>query len=131
MWRQLIFLLYRRFVGKIILIIQVSGSGHIDSWVKNIDSWVKEIVLLCQQKVHMKPIKSFYFVIQQCQVQEIFVFYIFYCKLKEKYHIRRNKNNKKRNVYMWNQYHYFYLIKLQFFYNNKLSSLCLTPTSRH
>ena len=42
-------------------------------------------VLLCQHKLHMK-------LIQRCQVQEIFVFYLFYCDLKEKYHIRRNIN---------------------------------------
>ena len=49
-------------------------------------------VLLCQHKLHMKLIPSLYSVIQRCQVQEIFVFYLFYCDLKEKYHIRRNIN---------------------------------------
>ena len=39
-------------------------------------------------------------VIQRCQVHQIFVFCVFYCNLKEKDHIRRNKNNKKRNVCM-------------------------------
>ena len=39
---------------------------------------------------------SLHSVIQRCQVHQIFVFYIFYCNLKEKDHIRRNKNRKKK-----------------------------------
>ena len=57
---------------------------------------LNKLVLLCQQKLHIKLIPSLYSVIQQCQVQEIFVFYVFYCDLKEKYHIRRNTNCKKK-----------------------------------
>ena len=72
-------------------------------------------MLLCQYKLHMKPTPTLYSVIQQCQVDQIFVFYGFYCNLKEKYHIRRNINGKirnKKNVYMWNQY-YFDLLNIR------------------
>ena len=41
------------------------------------------------------------------------VFYVIYFQ-KEKYHIRRNINSKKRNVYMQNQYYYFDLPKVRF-----------------
>ena len=43
---------------------------------------------------------SLHSVIQRCQVHQIFVFYIFYCNLKEKDHIRRNKNRKKKEMYI-------------------------------
>ena len=35
-------------------------------------------------------------------------FYVFYCNLKEKNHIRRIINGKKGNIYMWNQYCYYF-----------------------
>ena len=38
----------------------------------------------------IKPTTSLCSVIQQFQVHQIFVFYVFYCNLKEKDHIRRN-----------------------------------------
>ena len=57
-------------------------------------------MLLCQCKLHMKPTTSSpCFVIQQCQVHQIFVFYVFYCNLKEKDHIRRNVNSKKKELF--------------------------------
>ena len=40
-------------------------------------------------------------------------FYVFYCNLKEKYHIKRNVDSKKRNVYTENQYYYFDLPKIR------------------
>ena len=42
----------------------------------------------------MKPTTSLYPVIQQCQV------YFFYCNLKEKYHIRRIINSKKKRYFI-------------------------------
>ena len=57
---------------------------------------LKKFVLLCQHKLHMKPTISLYPVIQRCQVHQIFVFFTFYCNLKEKDQIRRNINNKKK-----------------------------------
>ena len=62
-------------------------------------------MLLCQYKLHMKPTRSLYSGTQQCQMHKIFVFYVFYCNLKEKRYIRRIKNIDKRNNYMWNQYY--------------------------
>ena len=57
---------------------------------KNIDHGVKKLVLLlCPHKLHMKPI-------QRCKVHQIFVSYVFYCNVKEKDHIRRNINSKKK-----------------------------------
>ena len=53
----------------------------------------------------MKATTSFYFVIQPCQVHQMFGFYQSCCNLKEKGHIRRKINSKKKN-YMWNQYYY-------------------------
>ena len=50
---------------------------------------LKELVLLCPHKLHMKPI-------QRCKVHQIFVSYVFYCNVKEKDHIRRNINSKKK-----------------------------------
>ena len=41
-------------------------------------------------------------------------FYVFYRYLKEKDHIKRNINSKKRNVYVENQYYcYFGLLKIR------------------
>ena len=45
---------------------------------------------LCQQKLLIKQTTSLCSLIHQ-----IFVFYVFYCNLKEKDHIRRNINSKK------------------------------------
>ena len=44
---------------------------------KDIDHRVKETWLLCQLKLHMKPITSRYSVNQECQVYSIFVFTYF------------------------------------------------------
>ena len=53
-------------------------------------------------QLHMKLITSLCFVIQQFQVHQIFVFYVFYCNLKEKDQIRRiiNNNKKKKCLYV-------------------------------
>ena len=50
---------------------------------------LKKLVLLCLHELHMKPI-------QRCKVHQIFVSYVFYCNVKEKDHIRRNINSKKK-----------------------------------
>ena len=63
---------------------------------KNIDHRVKETCAICQHKLHMKPTTSLCPVIQQCQVHQNFAFYVFYCSLKEKDHIKRNINSKKK-----------------------------------
>ena len=88
-----------QLVGKIIIVIlsfRVSISKN-----KNIDHRVKETcVISCQHKLHMKLTMSLFSVIQQCQVHEVFVFYVFYCNLKGKNDIRRNINNKKKCVYV-------------------------------
>ena len=39
--------------------------------------------------------------------------YVFYCNIKEKYHIRKIINSKKINIYTWNQYYYFDLPKMR------------------
>ena len=44
----------------------------------------------------MKATTSFYFVIQPCQVHQMFGFYQSCCNLKEKGHIRRKINSKKK-----------------------------------
>ena len=60
-----------------------------------------KLVLLCQYMLHIKPTASLYSVIQRCQVYQICAFYVFYCNLKEKDHIGRNKNDKKNKcLYM-------------------------------
>ena len=92
-------------VGKIIIIIlsfRVSTSKN-----KNIDHWGKEtcafmsiqvtyetdcISLLCDSTMSNAP---------------NFCFYVFF-NLKEKDYIRRNINSKKRNIYVWNQYYYYF-----------------------
>ena len=56
-------------------------------------------MLLCQQKLHMKPTTLFFSVIQQCQVHQLFVFFGFYYNLKEKY-IRTNINSKKKEMFI-------------------------------
>ena len=63
---------------------------------------LKKLVLLYQHKLHMKLTTALCSLIQQCQVHQIFVYFVFYRNLKEKDHIRRNinNNNKKINVYM-------------------------------
>ena len=38
-----------------------------------------------------------------------FCFFVFYRNLKEKDHIKININSKKSNVYIGNQYYYYYL----------------------
>ena len=42
-----------------------------------------------------------------------FVFYWLCYNPKEKDHIWRKLKSKKKNIYMWNQYHYFDLSKIQ------------------
>ena len=42
---------------------------------------------------------ALYAVIQRCQVHQIFVFYLFYCNPKEKNHIKRKINSKKKNYF--------------------------------
>ena len=54
---------------------------------------LKKLVLLCPHKLHMKPI-------QRCKVHQIFVSYVFYCNVKEKDHIRRNINSKKKEMFI-------------------------------
>ena len=49
----------------------------------------------------MKPTATTCTAIQRCQVHQSFVFYVFYCNLKEKYHIRRNINSKKREMFIY------------------------------
>ena len=58
---------------------------------KNIHHRFKET---CAQ-VTYKPTAS-----QQCQVHQIFVFYVFSCDLKDKYHIRRNINCKNKENFV-------------------------------
>ena len=91
---------------------------------------LKKLVLSCQHKLHMKPTTSLYCIIQQCQVHWIFVFYVFYWDLKEKHHIRRNINCKKRkNLYVKSVLLLFWFAKNWGWlglYNKKLNCLCLT-----
>ena len=60
---------------------------------------LKKLMLLCQHKLHMKQTTSLCSVIQQLQVHQIFVFYVFYCNLKEKGHIRININRTKKKCF--------------------------------
>ena len=62
---------------------------------------LKKLVLLCQHKLHMKSTTSI------SSALNLF-FYVFYRNLKEKDHIKRNINSKKRNVYIGNRYHYYF-----------------------
>ena len=49
------------------------------------------VTILCEHKLHMRTTTSLYYVIQLCQVNQIFIFYLFYHNLKENYHIRKKK----------------------------------------
>ena len=54
-------------------------------------------MLLCQHKLHMKPTTYLCSVsFNDVKCAKILFFYIFYCNLKEKDHIKRNINNKKQ-----------------------------------
>ena len=97
---------FGRLIGEIIIIILRFRVGT--SKNKNIDHRLKENCTICQHKLHMKRTTYLYSVIQQCQVHSSFVFYVFYCNLKENDRIRKNTNGKKRNVYGWNQYYYYF-----------------------
>ena len=66
---------------------------------------LEKIVLLCQQKLHTKSTTFLYSKINKCT--KFFAFYVFYCNLKEKDHIKKNINRKKRNAYIGNQYYYY------------------------
>ena len=61
---------------------------------------LKKLVRSGQYKLHMKPTTSLYSVIQRCQMLYIFVFDVLYCNLKEKDHIRRIINSKKKYLYL-------------------------------
>ena len=61
---------------------------------------LKKLMLLCQLKLHMKPTITHYSVNQQCEVHQIFVFYILHCSLKVNDHIGRNINVKKKCLYV-------------------------------
>ena len=65
------------------------------------------LVLLCQQKLHIKPTTPIlWFNNVKCTT---FLFsYVLNCNQKEKDCIRRNINIKKRNIYAWNQCHCYY-----------------------
>ena len=63
---------------------------------------LKKRVLLCQHKLHMKPTTSIpWFNNVKC-IKFLFS-YVLYCNIKEKHHVSRNINSKKRKIYMWNQ----------------------------
>ena len=82
-------------------------------------------MLLCQHNLHMKLTTSLCSVIQQSQVHQIFIFYVFYCNLK-KDHIRRNINRKKKEMYICEISIIIILICLKLGpYNKKLSCLRL------
>ena len=75
---------------------------------KNTDHEVKETSLLYQHKLQRKSTTSLYSKIQLYQAHQIVVFHVFdfyVFNLKEKDHIKRNINSKKRNVYAGNQYY--------------------------
>ena len=57
---------------------------------------LKKLVLLCQHKLHMKPITSLYSVNSTISSALNFVFYVFCCNMNEKNHIRGNINSKKK-----------------------------------
>ena len=57
---------------------------------------LKKLVLLCQHKLHMKSTTSLYSTISSALN---FFLYIFYRNLKEKGHIKRNKNSKKKKCF--------------------------------
>ena len=78
-----------------VLSFRVGASKNI-----NIDHEVKETCAAMSTQVTYE-IDHIYF---KCPK---FVFYVFYRNLKEKDHIKRNINSKKRNVYIGNQYYYF------------------------
>ena len=80
-------------------IIIGSRSAHLKIKILIIE--LKKLVLLCQHRLHMKPSTSLYSVIQQCQTHYFFfVFYVFYCDLKEIYHTRRNINCKIKSKFI-------------------------------
>ena len=61
---------------------------------------LKKLVLLHQHKLDMKPTTFPCSVIQWYQMHQIFVFYVSYGNLKEKDHIRRNINSKKKEMFI-------------------------------
>ena len=60
----------------------------------------KKLELLYQHKLHMKPTTSLYSVIQRCPKQQIYVFYVFYCNLKEKDHIWWKIISKNKEMFI-------------------------------
>ena len=59
-----------------------------------------------------------------------FCFYLFYCNRKEKDHIRKRINSKNKNIYAWNQYYYYFVIKVGYASANKKSSCLRIITTR-
>ena len=59
-------------------------------------------MLLRQHKLHMKPTTSLCSVwFNDIKCAKILFFYVFYCNLKEKDHIKRNINSNKKEVFIY------------------------------
>ena len=70
---------------------------------ENIDNEVKESCAIMSTQVTYEI----------DQISLLFCFYVFNRYLKEKDHVKRNINSKKRDVYIGNQYYYFGLPKVR------------------
>ena len=81
-------------VGKIIITL---SFGVDTSKNKNIDHGVKETCAIMSTQVTYETDHITYSNIIKCT--KFLFFYIFHCNLKEKDHIKRNINSKKRNYY--------------------------------
>ena len=99
-------------VGKIIIIIL---SFRVDtSKNKNIGHGVKETCAIMSTQVTYK-ISHIQTRFNNIKCTNFLFFLYFYHILKEKAHIKRNINSKKRNVYVGNQYYYYLgLLKIRF-----------------
>ena len=91
-----------RSVGKIIILSFRVGIAK----NKNIDHEVKKLVPLCQPSLFTPKFNNL-------KYSKYMFFYVFYCTLKEKGQIARNKNSKKRNIYIEKQYYNFVLPKMR------------------
>ena len=85
--------------GKIVIILSfwIGTSKN-----KNIDHRSKEAcAIMTRQVTYETDYISLLCVIQWCWVCQNFLFYVFYCNLKEKDHIKKNINSNKKEMFIY------------------------------
>ena len=68
---------------------------------------LKKLELLCQHNLHIKS-RPLLFTPRFNNIKCTKFLFFMYCNVKEKGQITRNKNSKKKNVYIENQYYYYF-----------------------